>query len=160
VSAGVGERSEERAATDFVPGVEVRVPSGAKARARANLDGLAVLNQLDAQDRPATPAEQDTLARWSGWGAVPQIFETHRHLWAGERESLREVLTEDQYREAAATTMNDVGPGDHRSPARRGRSSEGEGHPRRGLLPPRSLRRPRRARCLRGCGKPHPHRTG
>jgi N12 class adenine-specific DNA methylase len=99
-------RDDHGTAHDFVPGLEVRAPSGAMNRALANLDALTVLNDVSTQGRPATDAEQDTLARWSGWGAVPQMFEPHRHQWAGAQQSLREVLTEAQYREAAATTLN------------------------------------------------------
>jgi hypothetical protein len=61
---------------------------------------------LRAEDRAATPAEQETLARWSGWGAVPQIFDTSKEEWAGENAELRAVLSEEEYRSAQKNTLN------------------------------------------------------
>ncbi|MEU1895666.1 DEAD/DEAH box helicase family protein [Streptomyces pristinaespiralis] len=34
-----------------------------------------MLRVLEEEDRPATADEQQILARWSGWGALPRIFE-------------------------------------------------------------------------------------
>ncbi|WP_165704951.1 hypothetical protein, partial [Mycobacteroides abscessus] len=55
--------------TDFPASVDVLVPSGAKARARANIAAIETLLMLRLAQRPATLAEQKTLAAWSGWGA-------------------------------------------------------------------------------------------
>ena len=59
-------------------------PSGAVSRVRANLAALSVLRTVQQQGRPATPAEQEVLARWSGWGAVPEVFDDRRaeYAWA------------------------------------------------------------------------------
>jgi hypothetical protein len=51
------------------------VPQGPQRRARANVAALAVLRRLDAEGRAATADEQQVLAAWSGWGAVPQVFD-------------------------------------------------------------------------------------
>jgi N12 class adenine-specific DNA methylase len=91
---------------DFRPGTDVRPPAGAKARAAANLGVLRLLQDLRTQDRYATAAEQETLARWSSWGAVPQVFEDHREDWANERAELKELLTPAEYAQASATTIN------------------------------------------------------
>jgi len=93
-------------AVDYQPGTTIHPPSGIKARARANLDAIGLLQRLDAETRPPTAAEQDALARWSGWGAVPQIFEPHREDWVGDNAELRGLLTEAQYRAASANTLN------------------------------------------------------
>ncbi len=63
------------AAVDYVPPDGLTVPSGDLARARANLAALTTLRALTAQQRPATPAEQVVLAGWSGWGALPHVFD-------------------------------------------------------------------------------------
>ncbi len=78
---------------DYQPGITIHPPSGIKARARANLDAIGLLQRLDAEARPPTAVEQDVLARWSGWGAVPQIFEPHREDWVGDNAELRGLLT-------------------------------------------------------------------
>ena len=103
----VGEvTSELGSATDFPPSTDVLVPSGPKARARANIAALELVNRLQAAERPATPAEQRVLAAWSGWGAVPEVFDTRNEGFAPERNRLRELLTRDQYRQAEASILN------------------------------------------------------
>jgi len=93
-------------ATDFRPGTTIRVPSGAKARAKANIAAIGLVGQLDAEGgRAATPAEQEMLAAWSGWGAVPQIFDG-REDWAAENAQLRGLLSQQEYRRAEANTLN------------------------------------------------------
>ena len=72
----------------------------------ANLAAIRVVRALASERRPATESEQRLLARWSGWGAVPQIFDEARDDWAGEREQLRELLDESAYAAARRTTIN------------------------------------------------------
>ena len=67
--------SSRAGAVDFVPPAGLTVPSGDLARARANLAALTTLHTLTEQQRPATPAEQVVLAAWSGWGALPHVFD-------------------------------------------------------------------------------------
>ena len=64
-------------------------PSGAASRVTANLAALRTLRALQAQNRPATPDEQAVLARWSGWGAVPQVFDDDREEFAAHVTGLR-----------------------------------------------------------------------
>ena len=103
---GSPERTPTQVLVDYRPGTTIHPPSGAKARARANLDAIGLVHRLDGEGRTPTTAEQDVLARWSGWGAVPQIFEAHRAEWAGEHAELRGLLSEAQYRAASANTLN------------------------------------------------------
>ncbi len=51
------------------------------------------------------PGEQETLAGWSGWGAVPQIFDG-RQEWTTENAQLRGLLSQQEYRRAEANTLN------------------------------------------------------
>ncbi|VBA62314.1 helicase [Mycobacterium attenuatum] len=82
------------------------MPSGAKARIRANIAALQTIRVLQAAQRPATAAEQRVLAAWSGWGAVPQVFDPRNDDFAGERDTLVELLGRDQYRQAEASILN------------------------------------------------------
>ena len=60
----------------FRPGSqEDLAPSGQRARVTANLAALRVLRAVETDQRPATAGEQRVLARWSSWGAVPEIFD-------------------------------------------------------------------------------------
>ncbi|MGV7254596.1 helicase [Mycobacterium kansasii] len=82
------------------------MPSGAKARARANIAAIETLHQLGAAERPATTAEQRVLAAWSGWGAVPEVFDPRDERFTEEREHLRGLLTRDEYKRAEASILN------------------------------------------------------
>jgi len=46
------------------------------------------------------------VVAWSGWGAVPAVFDEQRSEWADAREQLRELLDEDAYAAARRTTIN------------------------------------------------------
>lgn len=46
------------------------------------------------------------LARWSSWGAIPEVFDDRKEDWAGEREQLQHVLTETELAAARRTTIN------------------------------------------------------
>jgi N12 class adenine-specific DNA methylase len=92
-------------AVRFRPGSQDDLaPSGQKARFAANLEAIRVVKALEAEQRPATVGEQAVLARWSSWGAVPQLFD--KDDWAAEREQLRGVLDEREYAAASRTTTN------------------------------------------------------
>ncbi|MFT4127207.1 MAG: hypothetical protein QM662_13395, partial [Gordonia sp. (in: high G+C Gram-positive bacteria)] len=81
-------------------------PSGAKARFRANIAAIETARLLTVQERPATVDEQQTLARWSSWGAVPDVFDEAKTDWVTEREQLRSLLAPGEWDAAARTTIN------------------------------------------------------
>ncbi len=91
---------------DFRGDTDIHVPSGTKARLTANIAAIDTLAQLQSQQRPATAQEQAILARWSGWGAVADVFDTRSNTFAQERQYLKDVLGPDQYRAASASTLN------------------------------------------------------
>jgi SAM-dependent methyltransferase len=47
------------------------------------------------------------LARWSGWGAIPKVFDESNDRYAEQRETLRRLLGSDQaWAQARRTTLN------------------------------------------------------
>lgn len=97
----------EAPASRFLLGTDIRVPSGTKARIQANLAAIDVLERLRAGGgRPATAAERNVLASWSGWGACAELFDRRSDTYAAERDQLRSVLGADAYRAAAASILN------------------------------------------------------
>ena len=72
----------------------------------ANLAALRVLQTVQVEQRPATATEQAVLARWSGWGAAPAVFDPGRAEFGQQRAELRELLSEPEYEAAARTTLN------------------------------------------------------
>jgi N12 class adenine-specific DNA methylase len=82
-------------------------PSGARSRVGANLQALRILAEIEREERSATVAERELLARWSSWGAVPTIFDENREEWAAEREELRVLLGDERlWAQARRTTIN------------------------------------------------------
>nr|WP_174843764.1 helicase [Cryobacterium sp. TMT2-23] len=103
------ERAGARGVTppSFTPGTQDELaPSGPKARYAANVAAIQLSQQLQAENRSATSAEHQVLARWSSWGAVPDVFDESKDNWASERTELKALLTVDAYAEARRTTIN------------------------------------------------------
>ena len=91
---------------DYRPDGVVLPPSGEKARARANIAAVRLVGELREQNRYATPDEQATLARWSGWGAASAIFDLRRPEWSAERDELRSLLDDRAWAQAQRNTLN------------------------------------------------------
>jgi SAM-dependent methyltransferase len=81
-------------------------PSGTVARIRANLTALTTLRAIQRENRPARPDEQAVLARWSGWGATPEVFDPERRAHAWARDELSRLLTPAELSAAARNTLN------------------------------------------------------
>lgn len=64
------------------------------------------MRNLEDQQRPATVAEQQVLARWSSWGAIPEVFDPRKDQWETERTQLQGLLTEQEWQAAERTTLN------------------------------------------------------
>jgi N12 class adenine-specific DNA methylase len=76
------------------------------ARARANLTALTTLRAIQQEGRPPTAEEQQVLARWSGWGAVPEVFDPGRADYQWAREQLADLLSPQEMAAAARNTLN------------------------------------------------------
>ena len=64
------------------------------------------MRTIEREARPATPDEQLVLARWSGWGAVPEVFDARRPEYAWAREQLAALLSPQEMAAAARNTLN------------------------------------------------------
>jgi N12 class adenine-specific DNA methylase/SAM-dependent methyltransferase len=91
-------------------GQEDLAPSGVVSRLRANIAALRTLRAIQADgNRPATPEEQAVMARWSGWGAVPAVWDEgaaqyEALQWA--RDELAELLDAGELAAARRNTLN------------------------------------------------------
>jgi hypothetical protein len=81
-------------------------PTQPAERVAANVAALRVLAELAEADRPALPEEQEMLARWSGWGAVPAVFDEADDRYAAARDELRALVSNDEWAAARRTTLN------------------------------------------------------
>jgi N12 class adenine-specific DNA methylase/adenine-specific DNA methylase len=90
-----------------------RLISGSpEARAKSNLAAIRVLRQLETENRRATVEEQETLARYVGWGAVPQLFAGNTPEWKAAQEELKSLISSDEYESAQRSTTNSHYTGD------------------------------------------------
>ena len=107
LSPPVALPAADRDAPRFAPhSQDDLAPSGAVTRVRANLAALRMMRVLQAEGRRATPEEQAVLARWSGWGAVPEALDERREDFAWARAELAQLLSPKELRAAARNTLN------------------------------------------------------
>ncbi len=79
---------------------------GQKTKFRNNVDAIKTLRLLEKEGRPATPGEQAILARYVGWGGMPQAFDAKKQDWAKEHAELKEFLSSEEYQTAVSSTRN------------------------------------------------------
>ena len=79
---------------------------GPKAKYKANMEAIHLLQTLEKEERLATPEEQEILSRYVGWGGIPQAFEENNSSWANEYLELKNTLSPEEYRAARASTLN------------------------------------------------------
>lgn len=93
--------------TDFVITPEFGLGKGGqKAKYRDNVAAIRTLRQLQAENRPATPEEQAILARYVGWGGIPQAFDPDNDKWAKEYGELQQLFPEDEWKAARRSTQD------------------------------------------------------
>lgn len=95
-----------------VPAVNFRITDdrlgegGAKTKFRANMEAIRTLQQLEAENRNATPEEQQILSKYVGWGGLADAFDENKPSWSSEYRELKAALTEEEYTAARASTLN------------------------------------------------------
>nr|WP_141235810.1 DEAD/DEAH box helicase family protein [Paenibacillus sp. 7541] len=79
---------------------------GAKVKYGFNVAAIRLLKQLELEGRQATADEQVVLARYVGWGGIPQVFDEANAQWTAEYAELQSLLEPDEYASARASTLN------------------------------------------------------
>lgn len=79
---------------------------GLKAKFAANIAAIQTLKKIESENRTATSEEQAMLAKYAGWGGLPQAFNPTNEQWSKEYNQLRELLTDEEYSAAAESTLN------------------------------------------------------
>ncbi|MGO5162279.1 SNF2-related protein [Fusicatenibacter saccharivorans] len=67
----------------------------------ANVAAIRCLKEIEAEERLATPEEQEILSRYVGWGGLSDCFD-ERH---GKYLELKSLLDEDEYATARASSL-------------------------------------------------------
>ena len=79
---------------------------GAKAKYSNNVAAIRLIKQLDQEGRQATPDEQKVLAKYIGWGGMPQVFDPNNEKFRKEFDELKALLTPEEHATAASSTRN------------------------------------------------------
>jgi hypothetical protein len=88
------------------------IAMGEKQKAHDILDAIHTLQQIESEQRPAKPEEQDTLRKFPGFGAValrlfpdPVTGQYKDDSWKALGEELQSLLTPEEYDSAKRTTF-------------------------------------------------------
>ena len=85
---------------------KVDITFGAKTRFEDNIKAIELLKKLEFEDRNATKEEQDILSRYVGWGGISEAFDERKDNWKNEREKLKLLLNDDEYKDASHSTLS------------------------------------------------------
>lgn len=82
---------------------------GKKTKFKANIEAIKVIKQLEAEQRPATKAEQKTLSKFVGWGGLPEAFKREDGSistgWTKEVAELESLLTKEEMKAAVDSSI-------------------------------------------------------
>ena len=78
---------------------------GAKEKFRNNMSAIRLLHDLQIENRLATPEEQETLAKYVGWGGLSMAFDSSSAAWANEYKELKSALSDEEYHAAMESTL-------------------------------------------------------
>lgn len=79
---------------------------GPKTKYGMNIAAIKTLKMLEAEQRNATPEEQEILSRYVGWGGVADAFDATKDSWRDEYTELQTLLTEEEYASARESVLN------------------------------------------------------
>ena len=79
---------------------------GPKQKFARNIEAIRTLFKLEQEHRGATAEEQQVLSQYVGWGGLADAFDPNKENWSAEYTHLKELLSEDEYAAARASTLN------------------------------------------------------
>lgn len=79
---------------------------GAKTRFKNNVAAIRLAKFLHERNAAATDAERKTLAKYVGWGGLPQAFDETNRQWQKEYAELKSLLTSEEYEAAKGSVLN------------------------------------------------------
>lgn len=118
------QSTEKPKGSNFVIGESLNLPSGEKARFQANVEAIRLIKKLEDEGRNATPAEQEVLSKYVGWGGLSNAFGELKYNresrksemvakpgWEKEFSAFRQlvtdgIITEEEYKAMSASTKN------------------------------------------------------
>ncbi len=70
-----------------------------------NIEAIKVLKKCEQENRYATKEEQEILSKYIGWGGLQQAFDENNSSWSNEYNTLKNLLNEEEYRNARSSTL-------------------------------------------------------
>lgn len=105
-----GTVAEDRPSRAFNIDADEIGKGGKKTKFRNNVAAIRLLKDLERMNRQATQEEQAILAKYVGWGGIPEAFKrtdgSATSGWAKEVAELDEILQPEEYQAAASSTKN------------------------------------------------------
>jgi hypothetical protein len=78
-----------------------------KQKAQANLAAIRTLKAIEAESRQATPEEKAVLVKYTGWGALSNLFAPYPPYDSRAiADELKTALSDEEYASARASTPN------------------------------------------------------
>ena len=77
-----------------------------KEKFQRNVAAIKLLEQIEGENRYATPEEQQILSQYVGWGGLADAFDESKSNWSAEYHQLKELLSPEEYRMARESTLN------------------------------------------------------
>ena len=77
-----------------------------KEKFQRNVAAIKLLEQIEGENRYATPEEQQILSQYIGWGGLADAFDDSKSSWSAEYQQLKELLSPEEYRMARESTLN------------------------------------------------------
>jgi len=84
---------------------DFEVFGGAKTKYKNNVNAIKLLKQLNQEERSPTQEEQSILAKYVGWGGIPQVFDKDNSNWEKEYKELKELLDDKEYNLAKSSVL-------------------------------------------------------
>ncbi len=75
---------------------------GAKAKFRANMAAIHLLQELEFEGLQASPEQQEILSRYVGWGGLADAFDENKPNWADEFAELYATLCRNDRRDGSS----------------------------------------------------------
>ena len=77
-----------------------------KEKFQRNVAAIKLLEQIEGENRYATPQEQQILSQYVGWGGLADAFDENKPNWSAEYQQLKGLLSPEEYRMARESTLN------------------------------------------------------
>ena len=77
-----------------------------KEKFQENINAINVLKTIENEKRYPSKEEQIILSKYNGWGGLADAFDSNNSSWSKQYEELKNILDENEYENALASTLN------------------------------------------------------